>query len=261
MTVLLGVFCALVGLAVGSFLNVVIWRVSRGESVISPGSHCPSCAEPISNRDNVPVLSWLLLRGRCRHCSIRISARYPLVELLTALFFVVVGVHVGFTPVLPAFLFLTGSGVALAAIDIDVHRLPDVLTFPTLGIGLITVVLVTLLQGQPGQLLRAAVGMLGLCAFYFVTLLVYPKGMGLGDVKLAAVLGLYLAYLGWAELAVGVFLAFLLGGLGGMLLIALRHGTRKSVIPFGPYMLLGALIGILAGGPIARAYLSVTIGQ
>lgn len=261
MTTLLVVLSAVVGLAVGSFLNVVIWRVPRGESVVSPGSHCPGCNREIGPRDNVPLLSWLLLRGRCRHCGERISARYPAVELLTAVLFAVVAVRLGPVAVLPVFLFVTAAGVALAAIDIDVKRLPNALVFPSYAIGLLGIALACLLGGEPRLLLRAVIGMAALFAFYFLLALIHPKGMGFGDVKLAGVLGLYLAYLGWDELAIGAFLGFLLGGVGGILLIVLGRGGMKSKIPFGPYMLAGALISVLVGGQLARLYLSFTLSQ
>lgn len=257
----LAILAGVVGLAVGSFLNVVIWRVPRGGSVVSPPSHCPGCDREIAPRDNIPVASWLMLRGRCRHCHGRISARYPAVELLTATLFVLVALRLGVAAVLPAFLFLTATGVALAAIDIDVKRLPNALTFPAYAIGLLGIALACLGAGEPGRLLRAVIGMAALFGFYFLLALIHPKGMGFGDVKLAGVLGLYLAYLGWGELAVGAFLGFLLGGAGGILLIVLGRGGMKSKIPFGPYMLVGALLSVLVGGQLAHLYLSFTLSQ
>src|ERR1700712_4336651 len=130
----LGVLCAVVGLAIGSFLNVVIWRVPRGESVVRPGSHCPSCDHPVRPYDDIPVVSWLLLRGRCRDCGEPISARYPLVEAGTSALFVVIAVHFGFSWALPAYLYLAAIGVALAMIDIDVHRLPNKIVLPSYGV-------------------------------------------------------------------------------------------------------------------------------
>ena len=145
MTVLLTAFSALLGLLIGSFLNVVIWRVPRGESVASPPSHCPGCERPIRPRDNVPVLSWLLLRGRCRDCRTAISARYPAVELGTAVVFGVLAWHFGFDWALPAYLYLGAISVALAMIDIDVHRLPDAIVLPSYGFA--AVLLLTLAFG------------------------------------------------------------------------------------------------------------------
>src|SRR3954471_3027444 len=128
MTAVLLVFCGLFGLLIGSFLNVVIWRVPRGESIVRPSSHCPGCDQPIAPLDNIPVVSWLILRGRCRHCGTRISPRYPAVELATGALFAAFAAKFGADAVLPAFLYLAAVGVALAMIDFDHKRLPDVLT-------------------------------------------------------------------------------------------------------------------------------------
>lgn len=258
MTALLAGFGALLGLAIGSFLNVVIWRVPRGESVVNPPSACPSCGRAIEPRDNVPVVSWLVLGGQCRHCHERISARYPLVELGTAVLFVVVALRFGLSWELPAFLYLAAITVALALIDIDVHRLPNAIVLPSYPVAGVLLVAAALLQGDPGAALRAVLGGLALYAFYFLLAFIYPAGMGFGDVKLAGVLGLYLGYLGWAEVVVGGFLGFVVGGLGGVVLIVLRRAGRKSKIPFGPYMLVGAWVAVLAGGALVDWYLGVS---
>jgi len=246
---------AVVGLVIGSFLNVVIWRVPRGESVARPPSHCPGCDVPIAPRDNVPVLSWLLLRGRCRHCHAPISVRYPLVEATTALLFAGLAWHFGSSWQLPAFLYLAAVGVALALIDLDVQRLPDMLTLPSYPIGIVLLGLAAALGAGGSPLVRALMGMVVLFGFYFALAFVYPAGMGFGDVKLAGVLGLYLGWLGWGPLLVGAFLGFLYGGLGGIGVLIVRGGGRKTRVPFGPFMLLGAFTAVFAGQPIAHAYL------
>lgn len=260
MTVLLAVGCALVGLIVGSLLNVVIWRVPRGESIVRPPSHCPGCAEPIAPRDNVPVLSWLLLRGKCRKCGTRISVRYPLVELGTAVLFAVMAVRFGFDPALPAFLYLAAVGLALALIDIDHKRLPFAVTVPSYPVALVLLTVAAVVAGRPARLVPMLGGMLGLFAFYFLLNLISPRGMGFGDVMLSGILGIYLGYLGWGPLLVGAFLGFLLGAVGGLLFIGIGRGGRKSHIPFGPYMLAGALVAILVGQQLARAYVHATLG-
>lgn len=257
MTVLLTAFCALIGLLVGSFLNVVIWRVPRGESVVNPPSHCPGCERPIRPRDNVPVLSWLLLRGRCRDCGTAISARYPAVELGTAVVFGVLAWHFGFDWALPAYLYLGAISVALAMIDIDVHRLPDAIVLPSYGVAATLLLLAAALTGEWASLLRAGLGGAALFAVYFLLAFIYPAGMGFGDVKLAGVLGIYLGWLGWGVLLVGGFLGFLLGGVMGAALMAVNKAGRKSKIPFGPFMLAGALIAILVGGRIFDKYLNL----
>jgi leader peptidase (prepilin peptidase)/N-methyltransferase len=249
------VAAAALGLLVGSFLNVVIHRVPRGESVVHPPSRCPGCGTELRYRDNVPVVSWVLLRGRCRTCGEPISARYPLVELLTAMVFGLIAWRIGFDLSLVAFLYLAAVGVALAAIDLDVKRLPNALTLPSYVVGAVLFGAIALVDSDIGPLLRALAGMVALYAFYFLLVLVYPRGMGWGDVKLAGVLGLFLGWLGWGELLVGAFLGFLLGGVVGGLLMATRRATRKSAIPFGPFMLAGALLAILWGASIANTYM------
>jgi leader peptidase (prepilin peptidase) / N-methyltransferase len=250
----------ILGLVIGSFLNVVIWRVPRGESVVRPGSHCPSCGEAIRPRDNVPVLSWALLRGRCRDCSARISGRYPAVELLTGAVFLALSLRIGLDAALPAFLYLGAAGVALALIDVDVKRLPNSIVLPSYVVAAVLLGTAALITGEWSNLLRAVVGMAALFGFYFLLVLVYPSGMGFGDVKLAGVLGLYLGYLGWAELVTGGFLGFLFGGVVGGALMVLRKAGRKSQIPFGPFMLVGALVAIVAGGALADLYLDSVLG-
>lgn len=255
MTALLVGLCAVLGLAIGSFLNVVVWRVPKGESVVSPPSACPSCGHRIAPRDNVPVVSWLLLGGQCRHCHQRISPRYPLVEAGTAALFAVVALRFGLSWELPAFLYLAAITVALALIDIDVRRLPNAIVLPSYPVAGVLLVGAALLQGDPGSALRSVLAGLALYTVYLVLALIYPAGMGFGDVKLAGVLGLYLGYLGWGEVVVGWFLAFLVGGLVGALLIVLRRAGRKSKIPFGPYMLVGAWLAVLFSDVLVDWYL------
>jgi leader peptidase (prepilin peptidase) / N-methyltransferase len=259
-TLLLALAAGLLGLLLGSFLNVVIWRVPRGESIVRPPSHCPSCGHAVRPRDNVPVASWLLLRGRCRDCHAPISVRYPLVELATGLVFLVLALRIGFEPELPAYLYLGAIGIALAMIDIDVKRLPNAIVLPSYLVVAVLLGAAAAVQGEWGTLLRAALAGLALYAFYFLLMLVYPRGMGFGDVKLAGILGAYLGWLGWGELVVGSFLAFLVGGVFGVALMVVGRAGRKSAIPFGPWMLLGALLGILWGGALADLYLDSLTG-
>lgn len=254
MITVLVLLCALLGLVVGSFLNVVIHRVPLGESVVKPRSRCPGCGSEISPRDNVPVVSWILLKGKCRTCAEPISTRYPAVEILTALVFSAMALRFGYDWVLPAFLYLGAVGVALALIDLDVKRLPDALTLPSYGVGAVLLGVASVANGEPGVMIRAGLGALALFVFYFILLVVYPAGMGFGDVKLAGVLGLYLAYLGWGSLVVGGFFGFLLGAVVGGGLMLIRRAGRKTMIPFGPFMLAGALLAIFVGQPLADAY-------
>ena len=265
--ILLLPFVALLGLAIGSFLNVVVYRVPSGRS-LTPDSACPKCGTAIRRRDNIPVISWLMLRGRCRGCHEPISARYPLVEAGTAIAFLLVGFRFGpaifeasTTPdavaawlTLVAFLVLTAMSIALALIDLDTKRLPDVLVVPALLTGILLLGVAALLRGDVGALISAGIGGAGLFVFYLILALAKPGGMGFGDVKLSAVLGLYLGFLGFGNLMVGAFAAFIFGGVFGLALIIARRAGRKTQIPFGPWMILGAWVGVFAGGYLADLY-------
>lgn len=248
---------ALFGLVIGSFLNVVIARVPAGDSVVSPGSMCPKCQSPITARDNIPLVSWLLLRGRCRACAEPISVRYPAVEVLTAALFAGVGwwslVH---APALVAvLLFLTAAGVALFMIDIDVQRLPDAIVLPSYPVVLVGLGAAGWLSGE------WPVARVGLSALSWVAVFALPwfltagRGMGFGDVKLAPLLGAVLGAVGWGASLVGLLSGFLLGAVIGVFLLVAAGGGRR--IPYGPYMLSGALLGLLVGQGVWGGYLSL----
>jgi leader peptidase (prepilin peptidase)/N-methyltransferase len=240
------------GLAIGSFLNVVIYRVPRDESIVSPGSHCPKCNAPIKGRHNVPVLSWLVLRGRCACCRVRISARYPLVEAATGVLFVAVTMRLGLTLQLPAYLYLAAIGVALTMIDFDVRRLPDSIVLPSYVITIL--LLVPAGAGGSGwwPAGRALIGMTALLAVYFALALAYPHGLGFGDVKLAGLLGLYLGWLSWGAVLIGVFGGFVLAALSGMAVVASRRAPR--VILFGPCLIAAAGLALFVAAPTAGLY-------
>jgi leader peptidase (prepilin peptidase)/N-methyltransferase len=245
------------GLLVGSFLNVVIHRVPRDESLLRPGSRCPRCEAAIRPWHNVPVLSWLVLLGRCDRCGERISARYPLVELATAVLFVAITARFGITLQLPAYLYLAAITIALAMIDFDVKRLPDAIVFPSYLVGALLLIPAAVAHADWWSAGRGLIAMAALFAFYLAIAMVYPGGMGFGDVKLAGLLGLYLGWLGWSSVVVGTFAGFLLGALVGVALVAARRAGRKSALPFGPYMLAGAMLAVFAARPIASWYLSL----
>jgi leader peptidase (prepilin peptidase) / N-methyltransferase len=250
--------CLVLGLAVGSFLNVVVRRVPAEESVVRPGSHCPACTAPIPARDNVPVLSWLLLRGRARCCGAAIPVRYPLVEAGTAAAFAAVAAWLGASWALPAYLVLAAASIALALIDLDTFRLPFVIVVPTFAAGVVLLGLASVLGDAPAAAGRAVLGAAGLWLLYRVLHAINPRGMGYGDVRLAGVVGLYLAWLGWDRFAVGAFLGFLVGGLFGVLLIVAGRGGLKTQIPYGPYMLAGAWLAVAVGPGIATWYLQMS---
>lgn len=249
----------LLGLVVGSYLNVVIWRTPRGLSTVRPRSACPGCGQSIRAIDNIPVISWLLLRGRCRGCGASISYRYPLVELACAVIFAGVALYLGDRlEALPAHLYLAAISLALVFIDLDHHRLPDRIVLPAYPVSAALLALASWNNGtwDGTAVIRAGIGGVALFAVYFLILFAYPRGMGFGDVKLAGVLGMYLAWWGWGPLVVGAFAAFMLGGAFALGLLVTRRAGRASKVPFGPWMLLGAWAGILAGDAIADWYLT-----
>ncbi|MCW2746785.1 MAG: prepilin signal peptidase PulO-like peptidase [Mycobacterium sp.] len=262
---LVAAVCAVLGLAIGSFLNVVVHRVPLGESVVHPRSRCPGCETAIAPRDNVPVLSWLLLRGRCRQCAEPISLRYPLVELACAVLFAVLAFRFGRATTdlaaLPAYLYLAAVGLALALIDLAVYKLPNVLTLPSYVVGSLLLLPAALAGPGLSAWVRGLLGMAVLYALYFVLWFVSGgRGMGFGDVKLAGVLGLYLGYLGWGVLAVGTVGGFVAGAIGGLLLVWRRRGGLRQHIPYGPWMILGALVAVFAGQAISDAYVRAMFG-
>ena len=268
MAIVLIVLAGGFGLITGSFLTVVVWRLPRGESLSHPGSACPHCGHPIRWWDNVPVLSWLILRAKCRDCGAPISRRYPAVELATGVMFAGVAWWLLSTisPQAPiaaaiatslAYFYLASISIALALIDLDTKRLPNAIVYPAYIVGAVLLTASSILSGDLVWLLRAAIGMVALFVFYLILALIRPGGMGLGDVKLAGVLGLFLGWLGWGELLVGAFAAFLIGGLFAVILLLSRKAGRRTAIPFGPWMLVGAWVGVFAGGSILHGYLAL----
>ncbi len=237
------------GLVLGSFLNVVIHRLPRGESVVKPRSRCPGCEREISPRDNLPVLSWLLLRGRCRDCASPISARYPLVELSTGLLLAAVAaVHLGDTTELVLGMVLVAFLVPMALIDLDHRIIPNRLTAPA---AVVAIVLGTALDpsGEPERLIAGVAA----AGFLLVAALIKPGGMGMGDVKLAGVLGLFLG----APVAVALMVGLVTGTVAGAVIMA-RLGVkagRKAAVPFGPFLAVGGVVAVLAGAPLIDAYL------
>jgi leader peptidase (prepilin peptidase)/N-methyltransferase len=249
------------GLIVGSFLNVVIYRVPRDLSIVRPGSACPGCGTAISARDNIPVLSWLVLRGRCRTCGEPISGRYPLVEGLTAVLWLGLGWWAwrpeGIDPLLPWLLVLGSAGLALFFIDIDHHRLPDAIVLPLYPLGVFGLAFAGLVTGEwPLTSVLIGVGA-WLVVIGGIWLLTGGRAMGFGDVKLAPVLAATLAWVGISPALVGLLSAFVLGGGVGLVLMATGRARRGTHMAFGPFLLLGALVGLIWGEAIGAAYLDV----
>jgi leader peptidase (prepilin peptidase) / N-methyltransferase len=254
------VLAGVLGLAIGSFLNVVIYRVPAGESVVHPPSRCPSCGATIRNRHNVPVLGWLVLHGKCYDCKTPISARYPIVELVTGLLFAVVTwriLDLDLAAALPGYLYFAAIGVALTMIDIDHKRLPDKIVLPSWLVLAVLLAVASAASGDWDALARAGIGGAALFVLYFMLAFIYPAGMGMGDVKLALVLGGVLGYLSWQAFGVGAFGGFLLGSVGGIAVLASGRGNRKTAIPFGPYMIAAAMLAIFIAHPIAQWYLDL----
>lgn len=245
------------GLAVGSFLNVVVHRVPAGLSVVSPPSACPGCRHEVRARDNVPVVSWVLLRGRCRDCAMPISSRYPLVEAVTGAAFAFTAWRLSDPILLGAALVVVAAGIALALIDLEHGRLPFAITGAAAA--LIAVVLVAgLLTGASIDLAIVALSATIWLALYGgIWFLTAGRGMGLGDVALAPLLGVVLGLWGLGPSLVGLMGGFAVGALVVVALMALGRMKRGQAVPHGPFMLAGAAIGLFAGAPIAQTYLRI----
>jgi leader peptidase (prepilin peptidase)/N-methyltransferase len=236
------------GLIIGSFLNVVVYRLPRGESLAFPASHCPSCDTPIKPYDNVPVLSWLILRGRCRSCHSSISARYPIVEAVTAGLLVAVVLAKGADSDAWLGLAFVVLLVPVTLIDLDHRIIPNTLML----IGTIVSVVILLLT-DPGAMTEHLIAGTAAGGFLLVAALAYPGGMGMGDVKLAFVMGLFLG----RNVAPALLAGFLLGSIVGGAIMA-RKGVkagRKTKVPFGPFLAVGGLVGLFFGDAIVEWYL------
>lgn len=253
-------FAAVFGALVGSFLNVVIYRVPRDLSVVSPRSACPTCQTPIAGYDNIPVISWLLLRGKCRGCASPISARYPLVEAFTAAAFAGLTWYLlGREPgLIPWFLVLAAGCIALAIIDLETKRLPQPITV-TLAIASIPGFIVAGLVSGEWPLLRVALSaLMWLLVFGIPWYATAGRGVGFGDVKLAPVIGAALGWLGWSVSVVGLAAGLLLGTVVGLGLIVASRAGRKTAVPYGPFMITGAAASVFVGVPIGGFYLQMT---
>jgi leader peptidase (prepilin peptidase)/N-methyltransferase len=253
--VLLAVVFTLLGLVVGGFLTTLVARVPGADPIREPGPICRTCDAPIAARDRIPVLSWLLLRGRCRNCGTAIPARYPIIEAATGLLFLLSYLWLGLSWELPAAFYLAALTIVATAIDLEHHRLPDVLTLPSYPIMLGLLVLAMAGPGGLNDLGRAVLGGAAMFAGYFLLAVINPSGMGGGDVKLAGVLGMVLGWVGWWSVAVGAFAGFFIGAIIGVLLLVVGRAGRKSHVPFGPAMFAGTYVGLLWGQDFGQWYL------
>ena len=247
---------ALLGLVVGSFLNVVIYRVPRKESVVAPRSRCPGCGTEIASRDNIPVLSWLLLRGRCRTCKTPISVRYPLVELTSAALFAAMALRFPDEWALPAFLVLAAACLAGTAIDIEHLLLPDRLVFPSLAIAVPLFAVAAGIEGEWWPFARALIGAVAASGGLLLIGVAWPRAnaMGGGDIKFALLLGLCLGWLSFGHVALGLFLGFFLGSVVGVAFVASRSKKLQQHFAFGPFLAAGTLIAVWWGQPLLDAY-------
>jgi leader peptidase (prepilin peptidase)/N-methyltransferase len=241
------VICALYGLLAGSFLTVVVDRVPRGASVVSPGSACGNCGLRLGPLDLVPVFSWLALRGRCRKCHTSIGIEPLVLELSTALLFGLTAWHFGLSWRTPAFCVLMAGLVGLSWIDLHTKRLPREITYWTAGLGAPLLVVAALVGHEPKRiwmmLLGAGISLTVMTLIYWVS----RGGMGDGDVRLAPLLGMFLGFLNPGFALVGLFFGFLTGALAGIFLLVLRRGGRRTTVPFGPFMALGTVLAIYFG--------------
>lgn len=285
LTIFLVIAAGVFGLLIGSFLNVVAYRVPAGVSLLRE-SRCPHCDAAIKPWHNVPVAGWIALRGKCAKCKGPISVRYPIVEAITGVAFAIItwwflaaggatlvsarfprstiehGVIAAWALglVIVAFLYFAAISIVLTLIDLDTGRLPNSIVVPSYLVAGILFTATAALIGDWPTLVRAAIGMSAMYTFYFVLRLVRPRGMGGGDVKLAGVIGIYLGWIGWGALAVGAFAAFVFGGLFGIGLMVAGRAGRKTAIPFGPWMILGAWTGVFAGEAIGHWYVNLFTG-
>ena len=244
--------CFVLGLVVGSFLNVVIARLPDGRSIVHPPSACPTCGSSIGWYDNVPVVSWLWLRARCRRCQARISWRYPAVELLTAMLFLLAARRFGATLDLGPALLLLASLVAIAGIDLDHQIIPDVITLPGIAVGAALAVVI-----HPAAWLDTLSGVLVGGGLFVVIILASGGGMGGGDMKLGAMMG---AFLGWKLVLVAILLGVFAGGAVAFGLLATGSKGRKDPVPFGPFLALGATVSLLWGNAMLAWYLGRFLG-
>ena len=242
----------ILGLIVGSFSNVCIYRIPRNESIIYSGSHCPKCGTTIRPMDNIPLLSYIILKGRCRNCGSRISIQYPVVELLTGLTYLIIYLTYGLNIQSLIYIILSSALIIIAFIDLNKQIVPDVISLPGIGAGLILSFFVPYISFIDSALGVAVGGGIILIIGLVGSVIFKKEAMGGGDVKLAAMVG---AFLGWKYVILALFLGFFLGALAGIFLILSKIKSREDMIPFGPFIALGSLITILCGEKILSWYL------
>lgn len=244
MAIVLAVVYGLVG---GSFLTVVVDRVPRGASIVRPGSACGNCGYRLGVLDLVPVLSWLVLRGKCRKCRHSIGIEPLVLEITTASLFGLTAWHFGMSWRTPAYCVLMAGLVALAWVDLRTQRLPREITYTTAAVGAPLLAIAALVEGQPERIWMAALGAAISLALMALIYTLARGGMGDGDVRLSPLLGMYLGFLNPGIAPVGLFFGFAIGAVVGMGLIVARRGDRKTMVPFGPFLVAGTVVAIWFG--------------
>ena len=246
-TTLVLIACIVMGLLVGSFLTVVVDRVPRGGSVVQPPSACGACGNRLTAPDLVPIGSWLVLRGKCRHCGNPIGVEPLIIEIATATIFVLFGLKFGADPVLPAFCILGAALVALVWIDLHEFRLPREITYTAFVLSSIVIVIAALINDEPERIWMSALGAGIALAIMGLIYLASRGGMGDGDVRLAPLLGLHLGYLNPGIVPVGLFFGFAIGAVVGVVAMAVGKAGRKTALPFGPFLAAGAVLAVFTG--------------
>jgi len=242
----------ILGLIVGSFSNVCIYRIPRNKSIIYPASHCPKCRSNISPKDNIPLLSYILLKGRCRNCKSKISIQYPIVELLTGLIYLIIYLIYGLSVQSLIYIILSAALIIIAFIDLNEQIVPDVISLPGIVIGFILSFFVPYISFINSALGIVVGGGIILIIGLVGSVIFKKEVMGGGDVKLAAIIG---AFLGLKYIVISLFLGFFLGALAGIFLILSKIKSREDMVPFGPFIVLGSMITLLWGEKIISWYL------
>lgn len=244
------IYVFFIGASLGSFSNVCIYRIPLQLSIIRPRSYCPTCKAPLRVLDNIPVLSYLFLKGKCRNCQCTISWRYPAVEFLTAIFYLFLYIKFDVS-VFIIYALLVTSLIIITFIDLDYQIIPNVITLPGILIGLGTTYFFL-----PHSITNALIGLLGGGGLLLLMAIIYPGGMGGGDIKMVAMLG---AFLGWQKVFLTIFIGSLIGSIVGITLILLKKQGRKSKIPFGPYLAMGAIQSIFFGSSMVEYYIKLAL--
>jgi leader peptidase (prepilin peptidase)/N-methyltransferase len=249
----IGILVFILGLVIGSFLNVCIYRIPRGESISFPPSHCTDCKTQIKPYDLIPVISYLFLGGKCRHCGSKISIKYPALELFTSIIFLLIYNQYGLSIELIKFLILAVFLIIIAFIDLNTQDVYAVTTYPCFFIGVVFVLIDKFYLHS--DISTYLIGLLiGIGVFGFISILTGAMGMGTGDIEIAAICGIYL---GWSNTLITMFFAFIIGAIVGVSLIALKKKGRKDPIAFGPFLAIGTMIAMLYGDKIIKIYLNI----